>query len=508
MKRTTLRTSAIALGVAVALPATAQEWNMGWGGKMSYHVVFGSTDTTGTKRTTYKEAVPEVPLVPAVTGPTITRTYNNSEVTLTAVTYVPLGSDPWNAQDVLDTSAGNLSNLDAAQVRAARTILLTDTNGDGIGNDLPDLAALQTELEDSDLTLADEVQVYFASANPNEAFVITPAVAAVPAIAEGHVTSEAIADSNAKSSGGGMRSDTEVYFTPSVTLDNGLTFGATIEFEADAAGVDQNFISVTGDGLGTLKIGKHGKTGLGVGAPSVGMGINSGDHQHFIALHKGEGASSGTNTSIIGNADRISYTTPKGSLGGFGFGISYAPGGDTDDGRTSGFVKSDPAAGKVSDNIDVSLKFAQAFGDANFELGMRYGTAKQEKAKKNPRNFGIGASVGFGDFTFGGAYADTVKEKDGKDLSASGWSLGMSYAMDEAWTLGIETYQGESDNGGDHSAYKIAASRTLGTGVKWDVYAITANSKDIEAETDKVKNVATITEGKGTIFGTSINLNF
>ncbi|MCY3982845.1 MAG: hypothetical protein OXE85_02880, partial [Roseovarius sp.] len=44
MKRTTLRTSAIALGVAVAMPATAQEWNLKWAGFMNQHVVFGSTD--------------------------------------------------------------------------------------------------------------------------------------------------------------------------------------------------------------------------------------------------------------------------------------------------------------------------------------------------------------------------------------------------------------------------------------------------------------------------------
>ncbi|MCY3983571.1 MAG: hypothetical protein OXE85_06605, partial [Roseovarius sp.] len=44
MKRTTLRTSAIALGVAAALPATGQEWNLQWGGFMNQHVVFGSTE--------------------------------------------------------------------------------------------------------------------------------------------------------------------------------------------------------------------------------------------------------------------------------------------------------------------------------------------------------------------------------------------------------------------------------------------------------------------------------
>ena len=44
MKRTTLRTSAIALGIAAALPATAQEWNLGWGGFIHQHVAFGNNE--------------------------------------------------------------------------------------------------------------------------------------------------------------------------------------------------------------------------------------------------------------------------------------------------------------------------------------------------------------------------------------------------------------------------------------------------------------------------------
>ena len=631
MKRTTLRTSAIALGVAVALPATAQEWNMGWGGKMSYHVVFGSTEMkmTGYKRTTREvlhavtaekehditiqertvniaEADPPIKAeyqqtsqkarttleIDGVGAVEVIRVRQSSDVTtpdtadvdaaveaeiqeelateLRAIDSTLTGAALQSA--IADTRAAVIARVDRATVEGnlrtrleneLKPIVLGENavnpfieNEDGENNEhLPvtgifwdqegeddiDLDALKTAIEglDAHEGQSKRVRVYVGSAKETPFEVTEPAEltltsgkVTIPASENKVKINEATGvvrkvdrvtqsaekvNEAVKTSGTGMRSDTEVYFTPSVTLDNGLTFGATIEFEADAAGVDQNFISVTGDGLGTLKLGKHGKTGLGVGAPSVGMGINSGDHVKFMAIDLGNGAMSGTNTSIIGNADRISYTTPEGSLGGFGFGISYAPGGDTEDGRTSGFVKSDPKAGIVSDNIDVSLKFAQAFGDANFALGMRYGTAKQEEAKENPRNFGVGASVTFGAFTFGGAYADTVKESNaGKDLSASGWSLGASFKPDEAWTFGIETYQGEADNGDDHSAYKVAASRTLGAGVKWDVYAITANSKTVTVN-PKIPASAgqlpidesTFTkEGKGTIFGTSINLNF
>ncbi|MDZ7708716.1 MAG: hypothetical protein U5K36_00320 [Roseovarius sp.] len=46
MNKHLLSTSAIALGVAMAAPAAAQEWNMDWGGFANTHV--GIVDVSGT----------------------------------------------------------------------------------------------------------------------------------------------------------------------------------------------------------------------------------------------------------------------------------------------------------------------------------------------------------------------------------------------------------------------------------------------------------------------------
>ncbi|MCY4314923.1 MAG: porin, partial [Roseovarius sp.] len=426
MKRTTLRTSAIALGVAAALPATGQEWNIGWGGFIHQHVAFGSSE----KKTTV--GLGDLSLT--VEGE---RGDDDDEYKAT-IKFVESFADS-------DIEAGNQLTI------AGNSLSTTFANGKLTPAIITALEALQTD--------EDEFTAYVQVGESDDDPVLFDAL---------HKRINAVNES-IDLDGNGMHSNTEIHFTPSITLDSGLTFGATIEFEGDKEGVDQSFISISSETLGTVKIGKHGKTGLGVGAPSVGIGINSGDHHNFIAVDKGSGAMSGTNTSIIGTSDRISYTTPKNALAGFGFGISYAPGGD-DGNRKSGFITSKPKADELSDNVDVSMKFEQPFGDAAFALGMRYGTAKKEGATKNPRYIGLGSSVGFGNFTFGGSYADVEGETPAD--SSSGWNLGASYAMD-AWTFGIETYQGEADDGDEHSVSKIAASRNLGPGVAWDIYAIT-----------------------------------
>ena len=522
MRKQVLRTSAIALGVAAALPATAQEWNLKWGGFIHQHVAFGSSDhkttvnvndlsftLTGDRRTDRSSGTPNA----AQTYKTTVKIVNALPRGVNANYVIPLTAGLANAP--LATQA----NIEAFEQLLITQVNLVDINGDTdagvIGGDdsttvVPDTLYLVVGTTGNKGNDGKVANVAYTSSNPT-------------AVQTGFIPlHQKVADTNKAIdvSGNGQHSNTEVHFMPSITLDSGLTFGATIEFEGDKHGVDQSFVSVSSESLGTLKLGKHGKTGLGVGAPSVGLGINSGDHPNFIAVDAGSGAMSGTNTSIIGTADRISYTTPKNSLGGFEFGISYAPGGDTENGRTSGFLTKEEEADDLSDNIDVSLKFAQPFGDASFALGMRYGTAKEEGSTKNPRNFGIGAEIGFGNFTFGGSYADV--EREALADSSSGWNLGASYNM-EAWTFGIETYQGEADDGDEHSVSKIAASRTLGPGVVWDIYAVTAESTNTNSSLTvgakdqkpgelgsagiKLDSLGKI-KASGNAFGTSIKLTF
>ena len=552
MKRTTLRTSAIALGVAAALPATAQEWNLGWGGFVHQHVAFGNNDVkvkpVEVKNLHYKVSGDHngrddegdyeitVKFAAANSDWSFQAAVGNNQINDDGEVFlVPTEAARTalrNFLDLPDTSEANdqikkvyieSAMIDSSDVYQAMTL---EQLNEFLGDDSPFSLGANQKLNGMEIIIVDgDVDPDDVGDQINLANAYDQAVSAAAAFNADPVNKAV------KRSGGAQHSNMEVHFKPSVTLDSGLTFAATIEFEGDDAGIDESSLSISSESLGTLKLGKHGAPLMMVGAPSVGLGINSGDHPNFIPVDHGSGAVYSTAAptgGAAGKQQRISYQTPANMLGGLQAGLAYAVG--NTDGRNSGYLKKSKGAGEVSDIIDFGVKFAQPFGESNVALSMRYSTAKQEGAEQNPREFGIGAEFGFGGFTVGGAYADTERESSaGKDLSSNGWNLGISYAM-EAWKFGIETYQGEYDNGDEHSVSKIAASRTLGPGVSWDFYALTASSKKTVTNTSVgvagartvnayngqdyypgvglVDSTARVTEKSGTAFGTAIKLTF
>ena len=500
MKRTTLRTSAIALGVAAALPATAQEWNLGWGGFMNQHVVFGSTD----KKTTVN--VNDLSFtVDGARGTGDDRiTYERVVQLVDVVANAP--SNGRNIGAIVEGTEDNQINWRADNLNAELQRVINATFSSGA---IPDnLYAIvgKTDLDE------DGVQTAYNNAD-GDAVIFKALHERIGAV------NEAV-----DMSGSGQRRNTEVHFKPSITLENGVTFAAQIEFEGDSdAGVDRSYMDISSDSLGMIRIGSHPSMGYGmiVAAPGVGLGINSGAHPNFIPVGSQTGAAYSSNNEVGGNweAMRVSYMTP--SLGGLTIGVSYAADGrgGGNSANHTGYLTAAEKKDDLSDIMDIGAKFTQSLGEMNVTLAARYGTAQLEGYDKKPRETAVGAQLGFGAFTVGGAYADSQRPA-GKD--SEGWSLGASYAMD-AWTFGIETYQGEYDNGDDHSVSKIAASRNLGPGVAWDIYAITAESTttqgsltvgardpkpgDAGAAGIKLHSTGT-TEGSGTIFGTAIKLSF
>ncbi|MCY4316170.1 MAG: porin [Roseovarius sp.] len=576
MKRTTLRTSAIALGVAAALPATGQEWNLQWGGFMNQHFVFGSTEQkhmskigdavytlTGDHngRTNGGEfSIPVKFLNPAPTpdtdgddgedsgsGPEYSWSgnfgnYNSITVGSDGVNNVDDGIISLNpTQAAINALTSYLQGQDSTgtaidTVQIKKVYIRSQIAGDLDGDDsnanvhealsLEEIADIVKTIEGPDFVLQgvqkdlDEFEIIIVNQNDGVEDYLEDsdnAKAVIEPNAYDQVN-DAIAGANktVDLSGSSQRRNTEVHFKPSVTLENGLTFAAQIEFEGDsAAGVDRSYMTISSDSLGKITLGSHPSMGYGmmVAAPSVGLAINSGSHTNFIPV-KATGAAYSSTNEVGGNWEpmRISYQSP--SLAGLTLGLSYAASneGSGNSANHSGYLTKDKTAGDLSDIFDLGVRFSQSLGETNFTLAARYGTAEKEGPEKNPREAAIGAQVGFGGLTLGGAYADSERG----DKSSSGWSLGASFKPDEAWTIGIETYQGEYDNGDDHSVAKIAASRNLGPGVAWDLYAITAESTSTSNVKNMVKQGATTytfnsvnkVDASGTIFGTAIRLNF
>ena len=109
--------------------------------------------------------------------------------------------------------------------------------------------------------------------------------------------------------------------------------------------------------------------------------------------------------------------------------------------------------------------------------------------------------AGFGDFTIGGSYAENDNGVAGGFGDESGWALGITYDAPGPWAFGIETYQGEFDNGAgfvddEYQAYQLAASRDVGPGVDWDITYTRVETSNIFGNID------------GDVLATSLNLSF
>jgi hypothetical protein len=330
-----------------------------------------------------------------------------------------------------------------------------------------------------------------------------------------------------------FHSSTEIIFSPSITLDNGLTFGVNVQLEGEnARTIDETYMTISGDQLGRIVIGSENSAGYlsMVAAPEVTtMWINSNSTFGLVPL-SGAGGVAGpvptqglfvgaqgsayTEVGFNNDIDRISYFTPN--FNGLVLGVSYArnAGMGFNFGNAVGAANNNNAAGvTVSDIFDIGLNYSQSFGSTDVSIGARYGTANSEvPGISDPSTWGIGMQIGFGDFTVGGHYAENDSGSPTGVNDQEGWSFGASYDAPGPWTFGVTMFKGEgtmnsnvtavAGSGGNNStyeAYKIGASRNLGPGVSFDLYAVVTEADDL----------GTVgTDIDATLVGTAINLSF
>lgn len=312
----------------------------------------------------------------------------------------------------------------------------------------------------------------------------------------------------------GFLSNAEIFFTPSITLDNGLTFGVNVQLEADNQGgatyIDETYMTISGDSFGKLVIGSENSAGYlsMVGAPQVtSMAINSPSISAFIPLSNAlpfnfrqAGISSYTEVGGNNDVDRLTYYTPN--FNGLVVGVSYA----RNNGGNAISSHNNTAAAGIEDIFDLGVNYSGTVGGVDLNIGGRWGTGDNvAPGTGSADTWGLGATVGFGGFTVGGHYAENDTGVAGNVNDQSGWSFGATFDAPGPWSFGAHTFQGEFDNTGaggadeDYEAYQIEAARDLGPGVSWNLYAVWAEADD--------KGLAG-TEVEGTVIGTAINLSF
>ena len=331
------------------------------------------------------------------------------------------------------------------------------------------------------------------------------------------------ADYTADLDGVNILTNSEIIFRPSVTLDNGLTFGVNVQMEAlngggGQDGIDESYAYMESDTLGRIEAGSHNSAGylLSKGAPSVGsMAINSPSISAFVPFLSAQGfrqAGISSYTEVAGNNDvevagnndvqRLTYFTP--SFNGLVVGVSYAPSSAGNASKNAPVIFNNPD--QVTDIFDIGAAYDQSFGAVDLGLSARWGTGNSNDAViDDPTTWSVGANLGVSGFTFGGSYGENDNGvASGEDYN-EGFSLGVSYDVAGPWTVGLETYQGELKNAdgapdSDYETYKLAGSRSLGSGVSWDVYYAYVETNNGEASGNP--------KVEGNVIATAINLSF
>jgi outer membrane protein OmpU len=264
----------------------------------------------------------------------------------------------------------------------------------------------------------------------------------------------------------GLYSDTEIYFSGSTKLDNGLTVSARVELEAQRVVVnnrnaDQQYLTIASDTFGKVEAGQlyianykmhHGApnaTGFGiaevmtvVGYPTETIGGNT-----YAAFAKFEGTDFDSLDSRT--SARVNYYTP--SYMGFQLGLSYAP-------SPEGWAMADEmAAAHDAWSATLAYNGNVAGVDVGADAGFfkNYDTNGNDSGSIMAHNFGL--SLGYAGFELAGSYMK-VREGNPGNTTVEGrsWDVGLGYSAGP-WTATL-AYYNEKNEG---AVETIAAGSTV-----------------------------------------------
>lgn len=335
------------------------------------------------------------------------------------------------------------------------------------------------------------------------------------------------------------KSESEIHFKPSITLDNGIKIGADVQLEGNTSSdtIDESFLFVDG-AFGRVLLGSENSAGylMSYGAPDVTfMGVNSGSLPAFVpftgsvvgtvggivgTLNTGDNFFRGTLGSTFlenaGNNDaqRMTYFTPR--FAGFQVGLSYARDGREDDPSQ---VNTDL---ELSNIFDVGANYVNSFGGIDVAVSGRWGIADgigndTFDLEENPQVWAAGMNLGFAGFTVGGSFGE---QNNAGVADGQGWDAGVAYETGP-WGFSFTYFNGENvDNeqpflGAKEEAqqYLVGASYALAKGVALNAFGAYANFDEEAGDVFEVEEeVFSVNPGgddvDGWVVGTGIKISF
>jgi predicted porin len=255
--------------------------------------------------------------------------------------------------------------------------------------------------------------------------------------------------------------EAEVTFSGKTTLDNNVTLGFVAELNAgdvDTSGsqFDEAYVYAQ-DHWGRINLGASDGVAelLQVAAPSADSNID-GKETRFIFINRGDNrAMFDYEQSTSGNADKVSYLTPK--LSGFQAGLSYSPEVEEKpiDDRLSG-ISGDNNPGDVEHLIEIAARLDGEWSDIGYAIGAGYAIEQLEATggspvlNDDPFEANLGGRLTMGKMGLGAAYfwSNNGRENNGDDAV---WFIGSDYRVSPNVTLGLSYLDSERETGADQT---------------------------------------------------------
>jgi hypothetical protein len=269
--------------------------------------------------------------------------------------------------------------------------------------------------------------------------------------------------------------DSEIYFTGSTKLDNGIDVSVTVQLEADqvknGTQIDASFMRLTG-GFGDLRLGSgsFASAMLANKAPWTGaMNPHGGDYSAWIVKPSANSLSAVQGTSIGGGDDmKIAWISP--TISGLRLGLSYEPSSNNSD--------APPAVGGNDgtdvQTYDVAINYATKVGSADVKADVAY-FEKHGAATSSNATWRMGATVSAGGVTIGGSYMDVDNIDTGRGGLAgsdeeTAYDIGAMYATGpfkvSATYLHAEQPLASGTAGDDeHDKFILGMNYNMGPGV-------------------------------------------
>ena len=262
-----------------------------------------------------------------------------------------------------------------------------------------------------------------------------------------------------------VRTNGEVHFNGSATLDNGIKVATRVELEgqnnhshASAGGdpIDHYFLSVSGT-FGQIVIGGLPGAAAMIGSYS-GTGTGVGAHMHFDNWVTNAGKAD--TYIVVGDVDseKITYVSPK--LGGVQIGMSYSPEVDEKTGNARVNAEDNP-----HDGLEGMARYSGTFGDVGFGVGASMRTVQgANNGGMDQSRWSVGGYVDFGG-GFRVAAAHKRNEDDNEAANGQTTDAGVRYAVG-ANKFSLIGVLAELDNSDDRRTTVIGSyARTMGPGV-------------------------------------------